>query len=59
MDWVPIAGHLGFSPVAPTRGPDALKSWKIARERHDEFGLDLLIVFVVGLRELHMIWLVV
>ena len=59
MNWVPNAGHLGFSPVAPTRGTDVLKLWKIARERHDEYGIDLFITFVVGLRELHMICLVV
>ncbi|OQV04397.1 FAD linked oxidase, domain-containing protein [Cladophialophora immunda] len=59
MNWVTNGGHLGFSPVSPTRGPDALKLWKIAKTRHDEHGVDLFIAFCVGLRELHMINLIV
>ncbi|OAP58772.1 hypothetical protein AYL99_06069 [Fonsecaea erecta] len=59
MNWVPNGGHLGFSPVSPTRGPDALKLWKIAKRRHDEHAIDLFIAFCVGLRELHMINLIV
>ncbi|KIW89089.1 uncharacterized protein Z519_10574 [Cladophialophora bantiana CBS 173.52] len=59
MNWVPNGAHLGFSPVSPTRGLDALKLWKIAKKRHDEHAIDLFIAFCVGLRELHMINLVI
>ncbi|KIW69779.1 hypothetical protein PV04_05637 [Phialophora macrospora] len=59
LNWVPNGAHLGFSPVSPTRGQDVLRLWKIAKERHDQYGIDLFITFCVGLRELHMISLVV
>ncbi len=59
LNWIPNGGHLGFSPVSPTRGPDVLKLWKIAKQRHDEYGIDLFMTFCVGMRELHMVNLVV
>ncbi len=59
LNWVPNGAHLGFSPISPTRGPDALKLWKIAKERHHQHKIDMFLAFVVGLREMHMIVLVI
>ncbi|KAK5231856.1 hypothetical protein LTR47_006989 [Exophiala xenobiotica] len=59
LNWVPNGAHLGFSPISPTRGPDALKLWKIAKERHDQHKIDMFVAFIIGMREMHMILLVI
>ncbi|KAI0410225.1 hypothetical protein F5X98DRAFT_360016 [Xylaria grammica] len=55
VQWVPNGAHIAFSPVSPIRGADATRLIEIARRRHDEFGIDLLPAFIVGLREMHLI----
>ncbi|KAJ5618603.1 hypothetical protein N7528_006714 [Penicillium herquei] len=55
VNWWPNGGHIAFSPVAPTRGADALRLWQMAKEHWAKFGLDFFFDFVVGLRELHLI----
>ncbi|KAI3337199.1 vanillyl alcohol oxidase [Xylariaceae sp. AK1471] len=55
VQWVPNGAHIAFSPVSPIRGVDATQLIEIARRRHDEFGIDLLPAFIVGLREMHII----
>ena len=55
VNWWPNGGHVAFSPVAPTRGADALRLWHMAKEHWAKFGLDFFFDFVVGLRELHLI----
>ncbi|KAI0907038.1 hypothetical protein F4823DRAFT_604387 [Ustulina deusta] len=55
VQWVPNGAHIAFSPVSPIRGADATRLIEMARRRHDEFGIDLLPAFIVGLREMHLI----
>lgn len=55
MNWVPNGAHIAFSPIAPIRGVDATALYKLARERHAQFGIDLFPAFIVGLREMHLI----
>ncbi|KAI8628720.1 vanillyl alcohol oxidase [Xylariaceae sp. FL1651] len=55
VNWVPNGAHIAFSPVSPIRGADATRLIELARRRHDEFGIDLLPAFIVGLREMHLI----
>ena len=55
LNWVPNGAHVFFSPISPTRGPDALKLLEIAKRRHAEFGIDLIPAFCIGLREMHLI----
>lgn len=55
VNWVPNGAHIAFSPVSPIRGTDAMKLFKMGKRRHDEFGIDFLPAFCVGLREMHLI----
>ncbi|KAJ5377209.1 uncharacterized protein N7496_004618 [Penicillium cataractarum] len=55
VNWWPNGGHVAFSPVAPTRGVDALRLWQMAKKHWTASGLDFFLDFVVGLRELHLI----
>lgn len=55
VQWVPNGAHIALSPVSPIRGADATRLIEMARRRHDEFGIDLLPAFIVGLREMHLI----
>ena len=55
VNWHPNGSHIAFSPVSPVRGPDALNLWNIAKKRGKEFGVDLFLAFLVGLREMHLI----
>ncbi|KAL2272124.1 hypothetical protein FJTKL_08091 [Diaporthe vaccinii] len=55
VNWVPNGAHIAFSPIAPIRGADATNLYKLARERHAQFGIDLFPAFIVGLREMHLI----
>ncbi|KAJ2987802.1 hypothetical protein NUW58_g4311 [Xylaria curta] len=55
VQWVPNGAHIAFSPISPIRGTDATRLIEMARRRHDEFGIDLLPAFIVGLREMHLV----
>ncbi|KAI0593941.1 hypothetical protein F4775DRAFT_606945 [Biscogniauxia sp. FL1348] len=55
VNWLPNGAHVAFSPVSPIRGADADRLFRLARRRHDEFGIDLFPAFCVGLREMHLI----
>jgi FAD linked oxidases, C-terminal domain len=55
VNWVPNGAHVAFSPVSPIRGADAMKLFNLGKRRHDEFGIDFLPAFCVGLREMHLI----
>lgn len=54
-NWVSNGAHIAFSPVSPIRGVDAMKLFRMGKRRHDEFGIDFLPAFCVGLREMHLI----
>ena len=55
MDWIPGAGHVGFSPISPPVGRDAMKQFRMVSSRADEYAKDYAAQFVVGLREMHHI----
>ncbi|KAI1505580.1 hypothetical protein F5X99DRAFT_248887 [Biscogniauxia marginata] len=55
VNWMPNGAHVAFSPVSPIRGADATRLFRLAKQRHDEFGIDLFPAFCVGLREMHLI----
>lgn len=40
VNWWPNGGHIAFSPVAPTRGADALRLWQLAKKHWAASGLD-------------------
>jgi 4-cresol dehydrogenase (hydroxylating) len=54
VNWVGGGGgHIGFSPVSPIKGSEALKQYTMVRERMHEYGFDYMSVFAIGWRELH------
>jgi 4-cresol dehydrogenase (hydroxylating) len=53
VNWVGGGGHIGFSPVSPIRGKEALKQYEMVRDRMHEYGFDYMSVFAVGWREMH------
>ncbi|KAH6713362.1 hypothetical protein BKA61DRAFT_552960 [Leptodontidium sp. MPI-SDFR-AT-0119] len=56
LNWTgPKGSLLGFSPISPTTGPDAIKQYNMVKRRFFEFGFDYIGTFVVGWRELHHI----
>ncbi|MAD87990.1 MAG: hypothetical protein CL912_33940 [Deltaproteobacteria bacterium] len=56
LNWTgPKGSLLGFSPISPTTGPDAIKQYNMVKRRFTEFGFDYIGTFIVGWRELHHI----
>jgi 4-cresol dehydrogenase (hydroxylating) len=53
VNWVGGGGHIGFSPVSPIKGSEALKQYTMVRDRMHEQGFDYMSVFAIGWRELH------
>lgn len=53
VNWVGGGGHIGFSPVSPIKGAEALKQYTMVRDRMHEYGFDYMSVFAIGWRELH------
>ncbi len=53
VNWVGGGGHIGFSPVSPIKGAEALKQYRMVRDRLHEHGFDYMSVFAIGWRELH------
>jgi len=53
VNWVGGGGHIGFSPVSPIKGTEALKQFRMVRDRLHEHGFDYMSVFAIGWRELH------
>lgn len=53
VNWVGGGGHIGFSPVSPIRGSEAMKQYTMVRDRMHEYGFDYLSVFAIGWREMH------
>ena len=59
VNWVGGGGHIDFSPVSPTTGPDAIKQFNMVKQRAHEHGFDYMGVFIVGWREMHHIYTLV
>lgn len=55
MNWLPDGAHMGFSPLSAPDGADALRQFRIVKQRADEFSVDYAAQFVIGLREMHHI----
>lgn len=55
LNWLPNAGHLFFSPIAPTRGKDASLIHEIVQRAHAKYGFDLFPTLCVSGREIHYI----
>jgi 4-cresol dehydrogenase (hydroxylating) flavoprotein subunit len=59
VNWVGGGGHIGFSPVSPIDGAEAMKQYTMVRDRMHEHGFDYMSVFAIGWRELHHVVLLV
>ncbi len=53
VNWVGGGGHIGFSPVSPIHGREAMRQYVMVRDRLAQYGFDYLSVFAIGWRELH------
>ena len=53
VNWVGGGGHIGFSPVSPIKGAEAMKQYTMVRDRLAQYGFDYMSVFAIGWRELH------
>ena len=53
VNWVGGGGHIGFSPVSPIKGVEAMKQYEMVRDRMHQHGFDYMSVFAVGWREMH------
>ena len=53
VNWSGGGGHIGFSPVSPIRGNEAMKQYTMVRDRLHEYGFDYLSIFAIGWRDLH------
>lgn len=59
VDWVPNGAHFFFSPIAEVRGDAATKQYQISKKRLVEAGFDVIVDFIIGMREMHHIICVV
>jgi 4-cresol dehydrogenase (hydroxylating) len=53
INWTGGGGHIGFSPVSPIRGNEAMKQYTMVRDRLHEYGFDYMSIFAIGWRDLH------
>jgi 4-cresol dehydrogenase (hydroxylating) len=59
LNWAGGGGHVGFSPVSPTTGKDAIKQFQMVSRRVHEYGFDYMGLMAVGFRELHHVTVIV
>jgi 4-cresol dehydrogenase (hydroxylating) len=59
LNWAGGGGHIGFSPVSPTTGADAMKQYRMVSGRVREFGFDYMGLLAIGFRELHHVTVIV
>ena len=55
VNWMPNGAHLFFAPISPVTGKDARAQFQLCKKRCDQYGLDFLSTYVVGMREMHHI----
>lgn len=55
FDWFPHAGHFFYAPVSAPSGEDAATQYLDTSRISDEYGIDYLAQFIIGLREMHHI----
>lgn len=51
VDWVPNGAHFFFSPISEVRGEAATRQYEICKKRIIEAGFDVIVDFIVGMRE--------
>src|ERR1700761_2479543 len=59
LNWNGGGGHVGFSPVSPITGQDAIKQFKMVSGRVREHGFDYMGLMAVGFREMHHVTVIV
>ena len=59
LNWDGGGGHVGFSPVSPTLGTDAIKQYRLVNNLVREYGFDYMGLMAVGWRELHHVVVIV
>jgi 4-cresol dehydrogenase (hydroxylating) len=59
LNWAGGGGHIGFSPVSPTTGTDAIKQYRMVSGRVREHGFDYMGLLAIGFRELHHVTVIV
>ncbi|CUM52000.1 unnamed protein product [Debaryomyces tyrocola] len=55
VNWMPNGSHLFFTPICPITLEHSSRLMDICKRRHDEFGIDLCVNFLVCPREIHVI----
>jgi 4-cresol dehydrogenase (hydroxylating) len=59
LNWNGGGGHVGFSPVAPITGKDAIGQYNLVSGVVREYGFDYLGLMAIGWRDLHHVTVVV
>ncbi len=59
LNWNGGGGHVGFSPVSPITGKDAIKQYRMVSGRVRAAGFDYMGLMAVGFRELHHVTVIV
>ena len=59
VNWVGNGAHIDFSPISPTTGKDALKQYKMVKQRANEHAFDYMGIFIIGWREMHHVYTLV
>jgi len=59
LNWDGGGGHVGFSPVSPTTGKDAINQFRMVSDLVRSYGWDYLGLMAIGWRELHHVTCIV
>ncbi len=59
LNWNGGGGHVGFSPVSPITGKDAIKQYYMIKDRVREYGFDYMGLMAIGWRDLHHVTVIV
>ena len=59
LNWNGGGGHVGFSPVSPITGKDAIDQYNLVSNLVREYGFDYLGLMAVGWRDMHHVTVVV
>jgi 4-cresol dehydrogenase (hydroxylating) len=59
LNWDGGGGHIGFSPVAPITGKDAIRQYRMVSSRVREAGFDYMGLLAVGWRDMHHVTVIV
>jgi 4-cresol dehydrogenase (hydroxylating) len=59
LNWGGGGGHVGFSPVAPITGEDAIKQYYMVKNRVRDNGFDYMGLMAIGWRDLHHVTVIV